>query len=204
MDWNRFELFGRLRMALSSALPALSSRPEFRRRLYGTLFLVTAITLGLVSSEALKDEAIEDWLSSNPPSLALWRTAAKERGLEAIEQAQEKTPWLSRAPRSFTPHSAWWDEPARALWVFSESAENPLDPPVFLLFAQTRKPLRARGFSSATGAEAQPLGQGWKALEKFQKLQIPPALSVPERSKAHPKLGKDLNPARRHPQEWIF
>ena len=184
MDRDHHGIFNRLRKRLSFSVPSLSPNPGFRRRLYGALFLVTALTLGAHSSQAIQQEAIRKWITKTPPPLSVWQTTAQSRGLQQLLSSNTLGPWQRLMPREFTPNTAWWDDLHQALWVMI-----PADGlPEVVLFARSLRPTRAT-------AGPRPLGYGWEALEAFLRLPS----SVPTR-----KPGALAKAPRSDPRVWNF
>ena len=197
MDWTGRVFLDRFKRTLSNAIPQVSPNPVLRRRLYGTLAGVLALAIGSASSQMIRDQAIESWIESHPPTADFWEIAAKRSGLSAVIDPGARQAWNSKAPQDWSKNTAWWDAQAQALWVVAPRIGNSEDNSTFTLFTRDRLPPKtAADRTPARGLRL--LGRGWDALREFEAL---PLLGPVERN---------LRPARRvrtpvnHPKEWIF
>ena len=154
---SAYQLWQRLSIRLS----ALPQSAPIRRRLYGTLFLITACIAGWSSAESLKQESILAWKEKKTVPTSIWKLAAEKQGLRLIVDEKQLRPWYSRWPREMVPLSAWWDSTHQALWVSpsAESSEN------LLFFSKTPRPTRENPSWVF-------LGKNWDALETFLSIQI--------------------------------
>ena len=189
MERNHRVFLDQLRNRLSASVPDLSPNPRLRRYLYGTLFLLTAVTLGFSSSHAIQRQALENWLASNPPEPGIWKAAAQSRGLAQVRPDYALEKWSRLMPRDLTANAAWWDPVREALWIIAPSGSSS----EVLLYAAHATPPRTASPPALDGLT--PLGRGWTAYNAFQRLKIAPA----QRSREQQPI-----PARADPKRWDF
>lgn len=184
MDRSDRAFLDRVRERFSAPVFTLPRRTEIRRRLYGALLGAGAATLGMSSSQALRNEAMQQWQAQHAPKPGTWRLAAEARGLRSILRDAELQKWMKLMPRDSTPRSAWWDPENQALWVLPDGS----DQSAVQLFTSAAKP-------ASRSSLPRLLGAGWAALEALESLEITRSAAAVQRPRKNPT---------RDPREWNF
>lgn len=158
-DWR-----ARISQAFESRLPRLSRGARSSRFPREAWLLPVALILGLYANRGSREEGRLSWLRGNPPTVETWRALLNRRGFGAIEDPGWREKAFAEMPDVGRERAAALISEDRATFALRVESD-------WLYFGLGR----SGGAGGATVKRElwEPLGIGWEAVARFDRLDLP-------------------------------